>query len=334
MTYWKKIKKQVLFCVFLCFSYNFYFLCLLPEVKRGYLWYLDVLLAVCGLFYGGAGYLVHRRQQADKREYLKYDTVISQRFAEVENYDIAEHDVRVLNEQLEEQMEQNQDLQDYVAKWFHEVKAPLSASLLMARKIEDAKQRYLMQEQLERINVQLNCALLGCKVQGSLFDLQIKPVSLLECVKTSVHNNQFFLIRNHFEIEMDVEDVKVYTDKSWFVYILDQLLGNAVKYVMQTASLKLWSVRKGESVCLFVEDHGEGIRAEDIRRIFEKGYTGSSHHNGRYKSTGMGLYMTAKIAKRLGHEISVESEPMEFTRFAILARPSEGFAKAEPQVKL
>lgn len=323
MTYWKKIKKQVVFCGFLCLSYNLYFLFLLPEVKRGYLWYLDALLAACSLFYAGAGYFVYRKRQARKQEFLQYDTVISQDFAGMENYEIAEHDVQVLTEQLMRQQEQNQDLQDYITKWCHEVKAPLSASLLMIKKIGDGKLRYSLQEQLERIHTQLNFVLLGCKIQGSFFDIQVKPVSLLECVRTSVRNNQFFLIKNHFEIEMDVEDVKIYTDKSWFVYILDQLLGNAVKYAVQPASLKLWSVQQEESVCLFVEDHGEGIRAEDIRRIFEKGYTGSSHRNGQYKSTGMGLYMTAKIAERLGHGISVESEPMEYTRFAVYAKPAE-----------
>ena len=322
MTYWRKIRKQFLFCIFLCLAYNLYFLFLLPEAKREELWYLDLLVAVCALFYGGAGYVVYRRQQRKKEEFLQYETVIYQEFGGMENFDIAEHDVSVLTGQLTEQLEQNQDLQDYVAKWCHEVKAPLSASLLMIKKIEDAKLRYSLQEQLERINVQLNSALLGCKVQGSLFDIQIKSVRLSECVKTSVRNHQFFLIKNHFKMEIDVEDVKIYTDKSWFVYILDQLLSNAVKYAMEQACLKIWSVQEDASVCLFVEDHGEGIRAEDIRRIFDKGYTGSSHHNGRYKSTGMGLYMAAKIAERLGHEISVESEPMQYTRFAVWAKKS------------
>ena len=331
MTYWKKIRKQALFLGFLCLSYNLYFLFLLPEVNRSYLWYLDALLAVCCLFYGGAGYAVYRGRQARKQKLLQSDTVICGLLAELDgyesaghdSYEIAEHDVRVLTAQLEKQQEQNRDLQDYITKWCNEVKAPLSASLLMVQKIEDGGLRYSLQEQLERINMQLNSALLGCKVQGSLFDIQVKPVSLLECVRASVHNNQFFLIKNHFAIKIDVEDVKIYTDKGWFVYILDQLLSNAVKYAVQPASLKLWSVKEEESVCLFVEDHGEGIRAEDIRRIFEKGYTGSSHHNGRYQSTGMGLYMTAKIAERLLHGISVESEPMAYTRFAVRARLAE-----------
>ena len=68
---------------------------------------------------------------------------------------------------------------------------------------------------------------------------------------------------------------------------------------------------------LCVEDNGEGIKECDIRRIFEKGYTGSNYHNGRYKSTGMGLYMASVILERLGHEIRVESEYGRGTRFMI-----------------
>lgn len=109
----------------------------------------------------------------------------------------------------------------------------------------------------------------------------------------------------------------IYTDKNWFVYILDQLIGNAVKYSAEDPVLKIWSKRSETSLVLFVEDYGEGIQACDIRRIFEKGYTGSSHHNGKYKSTGMGLYMTARIVEKLGYRISAESEEGSYTRFRI-----------------
>ena len=71
---------------------------------------------------------------------------------------------------------------------------------------------------------------------------------------------------------------------------------------------------------LFIEDNGEGIRESDIRRVFEKGYTGSNYHNGKYKSTGMGLYMAEKIAGKMGHQISVESRYGEYTRFGITFR--------------
>ena len=114
-----------------------------------------------------------------------------------------------------------------------------------------------------------------------------------------------------------MEDVKVYTDKSWLVYVLDQLISNAIKYAAGRPVLKIWSTSKEREVLLCVEDHGEGIRQEDISRVFEKGFIGGSHHNGKYKSTGMGLYIAAKIIERLGHQISVESEPFKYTRFTV-----------------
>lgn len=132
---------------------------------------------------------------------------------------------------------------------------------------------------------------------------------------------QFFLIRNKFQIDLQTADVTVYTDEVWFVYILDHILSNAVKYAKPEGEHHVrFRVEKyyGEAflVRLYVEDNGEGIRESDIRRVFEKGYTGSGYHNGRYKSTGMGLYMAGK----LGHEISVESRCGEYTRFCIALR--------------
>lgn len=317
MNYLKKRKASILICLFLCISYNLYFAFLLPHANNAYLYYLDFLLAVCVLCYGAADYLQFQKFQRKKEQGLRTKTLLYQDFPNMENYDIAEHDVEVLQNQLREQFDDTCDLSDYIAKWCHEVKIPLAASLLMNERIEDTDLRYSMKEQLEKMNSCLKDILLGCKIQSSLFDIQMKSVSLLECVRTSIKNNQFFLIRSHFQIEIDVEDCFVYTDKNWLVYILDQLISNAIKYAMEDASLRIWSRKWEKGICLFVEDHGEGIAEQDIRWIFEKGYTGSNHHNGKYKSTGMGLYMTAKIIEKLGHTISVESKKGQYTRFRI-----------------
>ena len=62
-----------------------------------------------------------------------------------------------------------------------------------------------------------------------------------------------------------------------------------------------------------VEDTGIGIRAEDLPRIFERGFTG---YNGRMerKSTGIGLYLCRRIMDRLGHTVKVESEEGKGTK--------------------
>ncbi len=303
--------------LFLVVSYNLYYIFLLQVRNMQKLIYLDVLLAsVLLIFFGidAAGYYAAKKK---KEGLLQAQHVICHELHPGENLDIAEHDVGVLEEQLREQFDLNCDLQDYIAKWVHEIKIPLSACLLMNEQINDAAMRTSQKEQLERIRQQLNGALLGCKVQSSLFDLQICAVDLAECVRTAIHNNQFFLIQGRFEIQIQVEPVQIYTDKSWFVYVLDQLIQNSVKYASQNPVLMIKSQIEAGGIALLVEDNGEGILERDIRRIFDRGYTGGNHHNGKYKSTGMGLYMVSQILERLEHKILVESEYGVYTQFTI-----------------
>lgn len=313
-----KLWITLLFCFIV--GYHFYFIYLLRERNIQYLLYFDLLVGVGAFLAIGFDVFRYYKNKQHIKELLQTDFVISHTMRVGDNIDVAEHDVRVLEKQLREQFDLNCDLQDYIAKWCHEVKLPLSACILMNESIKDAALRRLQKEQLEVIRQQLNGALLGCKVQSKLFDLQVRMVDLAECVKTAIHNNQFFLIQKQFAIDLQIEPVQVYTDPSWFVYVLDQLIQNAMKYAKEAPVLKIWSSNQGERVALLIEDHGEGILESDIRRIFERGYTGQGHHNGKYKSTGMGLYMAAQILERLGHEITVESEYGAYTRFRISLR--------------
>ena len=323
MNYLKRRYTSILTAVLPCVAYNLYFLFLLPEVKVFYLLYLDFLIAVgMGLWFC-ADYSRDRLRQRKKQEFLERDSVIWKEFRDGEDADIMAHDAALLEEQLKEQFAMNCEQQDYFAGWCHEVKIPLTASLLLAEKMKESSLKQSMKEQLERINLQLRTAMLGAKLQSSLFDLKVGRTSLLQCVKNSVHNNQFFLIRSHFTLEIEIgegEEVFVYTDPSWLTYVLDQLLGNAVKYAGKQPKLKIYSRKREDALQLCVEDNGEGIKESDIRRIFEKGYTGSNRYNGKYKSTGMGLYMVSVILGKLGHEILVESEYQKGSRFTITFR--------------
>ena len=318
MTFFKKNGTWLLGCALLCLAYNLYFLFLLPQVNLAYLIYLDILIAVCLFMVIAGKYMRYRTAEREKQTLLAGEYMIWQDCKNMENMDIIRHDLSILEEKFCEQFEVNCELQDYIAKWCHEVKIPLAAAMLLVEKMEDTEEKRELQEQTERINLQLKSALLGCKLQSSLFDLQIGRVDLGECVRMSLRNNQFFLIRKHIRLEIQAGDVVVHTDKSWLVYVLDQLIDNAVKYCREEPVIKIWSRQTEAQVMLYVEDNGEGIADQDIRRIFEKGYTGNNYHNGRYKSTGMGLYMVSVILEKLGHEIQVESTYGQYTRFTVI----------------
>lgn len=296
------LKKKSYYAGFLliCTVYNIYFIFLLPNVKLHYLGYLDVLIAAgllaCFLF----GFYRFWREEREGRE------------------QDAERSRQMMEEELRKQFALNCDLQDYIAKWCHEAKLPLAAAMLVVEELENGREKESLREQLERMNRLLANALLGCKVQSSLFDLQIRPVGLAECVRASIHNNQFFLIRKHFELDIQTGEETVYTDKAWLTYVLDQLVSNAVKYAGESTRLAIKSEEIPGGGCrLIVEDRGAGIKEDEIRRVFDKGFTGSNYHNGQYRSTGMGLYMAKLITDKLGHGLAVESVYGEYTRFVI-----------------
>lgn len=357
MDYIRRMWRRMLPCGIVFAVFNLYFFFFIQNGTLGYLLYVDTLfLVLAGLWLAG-DYWRFRGEKKEKERLMGEGELICRVFSGFENQDIAEHDVRVMEEQADLRFRENCDLQDYVAKWCHELKIPLAAAFLMDEKIGDQELKAAIREQLERMNQQIHSMLLGCRLQSPLMDLQVKRVRIAECVRQSVGNYRFFLIQNGFEIMVEVGEIEVYTDPAWLVYILDQLMNNAIKYKKgrggdrsrteiksevetepyEDASEKwetdwketdrkertvprihIWAVQQKEEVQLFVEDNGEGIKDCDIRRIFEKGYTGSNYHNGQYKSTGMGLYMVAKIVDRLGHKIQVESEYGVYTRFAIL----------------
>lgn len=317
MRYLTKNIKYILLLLLIFLFFNLYFIFLIPNTNITYLYYLDFLLLVfISAFLGIDGY-IYTKQEKQKQELLNHNEVIYSYFNKLEDKDIIEHDIEILHQKLQQQYDINYDLQDYITKWTHEIKIPLAATLLMIEKIEDNKLKKMLKEQLEKINLQLKSALVGCKVQSQLYDLQIKKIDLLNCVQTSIKNNQFFLMKNQFDIGIHIHQIDVFSDFEWLVYVLDQLINNAIKYMTDNPRINIWATQDKNKTYLYIEDYGEGIKEMDIKRIFEKGYTGSNHHNGKYKSTGMGLYMVSMIIQKLGHSIDVESKYGYYTRFTI-----------------
>lgn len=327
MNYVRKKWRQALPAIIVAVVFNLYFFFFIQNGKWGHLVYMDVLLLVPGILITVYDYRSFQKDEKEKARLMGEKELICRILPCFENQDIARHDVEVLEEQADMRFKENCDLQDYVARWCHELKIPLSAAFLMAEKMEDGEMRMAVREQLEKMNQQIHSMLLGCRLQSPLFDLQVRRTELGECVKRSVGNNRFFLVQKGFALTVEVGEIKVYTDPAWLVYILDQLIGNGIKYKSSRPWLHIWASRKEEEVRLYVEDNGEGIKDSDLGRIFEKGFTGSNYHNGKYKSTGMGLYMVSKIADRLGHKIWVESEYGSYTRFTILFKENPYFLR-------
>jgi signal transduction histidine kinase len=96
------------------------------------------------------------------------------------------------------------------------------------------------------------------------------------------------------------------------MFAIGQILSNALKYTPKRGEIHIYDGEEN----LTIADNGIGIRAEDLPRVFERGFTG---YNGRkkQKATGIGLYLCRSVLMKLGHEITITSTPGEGTCVAL-----------------
>lgn len=211
----------------------------------------------------------------------------------------------------------NDEFKRYVETWIHEIKIPIACAKLILHNNRSESSRRL-KEQLGKIENDVEQVLYYIRSEVPQNDYSIGRHPLREIVETAVRENKDSLILNHFSVSVDIGDCMVFTDKKWMVFILGQIISNAVKYAREEERLLCFAGEKkdsGRSVLLTIEDGGIGIAPGDLPRIFEKSFTG---RNGRKTaSTGMGLYICRRLCEELGHRIIAESEEGEYTRIRI-----------------
>lgn len=231
------------------------------------------------------------------------------------NYIIDYKDKKLENE-TKECENQLKDMEEYISRWVHEIKLPLSAmKIILDRDSDDMISS--IENELEKMNFLVNSVMYGSRATASAEDIFIKEENLKDIVRTAVKSNSFFLIKNNISPKLGDLDFKVYTDKKWVTYVLGQLINNSIKYSKENGVIEFSAEDKGEFIELKIRDNGIGINEEDLERVFNKGFTGSNGRNSVYKSTGMGLYFSKKIIDKLNHSIEVESVKDKYTLFRI-----------------
>ena len=194
------------------------------------------------------------------------------------------------------------DMIDYYTMWVHQIKTPISAMKLLIQTSESEISSDLSSE-LFKIEQYVEMVLSYIRLGSNENDFVIKEYDLDNIVRQAIRKYAPLFIRKKINLDFQPTTYKVLTDEKWLVFVIEQLLSNAIKY---TNKGKI-SIYPLENKKLVIEDTGIGISQEDIPRIFDKGFTG---YNGRTdkKATGLGLYLCKNILDKLSHKISIESE--------------------------
>lgn len=203
---------------------------------------------------------------------------------------------------VDEHNSRYKELMEYYTIWAHQIKTPIAAMDLILQKEDTALTREL-REELRRIGQYVEMVLVVLRLDSESTDYVIQEYELDDLIKQAVRKYASQFIYKKIQLVYEPVQLRVVTDEKWLLFVLEQVLSNALKYT-RTGSIEITVKDQG---ILRIRDTGIGIAAEDLPRIFEKGYTG---YNGRSdkKASGIGLYLCRRILGKLGHTITAESE--------------------------
>ena len=210
------------------------------------------------------------------------------------------------------------DFKEYIEMWIHEVKLPLASLNLIVHNHKELSDKKIT-EQLKRLDDDIEQVLYYVRSENAEKDYLIKETELNKVISNVAMKNKDILLENNINFEVDVENKKVLTDSKWLEFIVNQIVSNSIKYIRNDVEhlIKITTEENNKNVILKIYDNGIGISKSDIPKVFDKTFTGN---NGRKieTSTGMGLYISKQLCKKLGHKITVDSKENEYTEVSIL----------------
>lgn len=224
-----------------------------------------------------------------------------------------------INKKLAEHHSKSIEDIEFVTMWVHEIKTPIAASkLIIENSLNDPSEKalYSIEDEIDKIEDFVQMTLFYSRAGDFAKDYIINSVSLNKIVKDCIKREYSSITNKNLNLHMDNLDFQIDTDEKWLGFIIKQILDNAIKYSLPGGEIKMYMEHIGNESTLIIEDAGAGIKEEDIRRVFDKNFTGG---NGRklYTSTGIGLYLSQKIARKLGHFITVTSDYGHGTKASI-----------------
>ena len=238
-------------------------------------------------------------------------------YEEQVTYEVLRECCREMHEHVNYYKNLQGEYREYIETWVHEIKTPI-ASLSLIAENSDSKNKRALEDELNKIEIYIEQVLYYSRSTDVSTDYIVKEFEIKNILQRVIRKNRRDFISKGFSIDIDNVFGKVITDSKWIEFIINQIIVNSIKYSnKESAKFKAYTKINEDNIILFLEDNGIGISDKDIKRVFDKGFTGE---NGRVygKSTGIGLYLCKKLCAKLGLGIEIESKINKGTKVKIV----------------
>jgi PAS domain S-box-containing protein len=214
----------------------------------------------------------------------------------------------------------------FLATMSHELRTPLNAIIGYQSLLKEGIDGSLNKTQLAHLNRIRASAdhLLGLidevltfsRVEAGKEVVQREDVSLRSIINEAITMITPLAESKGLALRAEGEEVRLLTDGSKVRQILLNLLSNAVKFT-DNGEILIRSRLDGEKVEVSVTDTGIGIAAENLERIFDPFWQVEQRSTRKVGGTGLGLSVSRTLARLVGGDIGVESEPGSGSTFTL-----------------
>ena len=272
-------------------------------------WFIILTTYLSVVYYVRKRYLnqlLDMTEQLEERYLIPEIMTIPRKADEQVFYQIMKMAEKSMLEKIGAIQNERKEYKEYIEQWIHEVKTPITAMKLLCENNRSSFAREMLAE-LENINQYTEQALYYARSEHTEKDYSVREIDLCDVVHRAIADNKYLLRQSNMTITINVIENRVYTDDKWVRFILNQIIGNAIKYRAEQPALHFSAIKTNDGIVLSVSDNGIGIPQSDLPRIFEKGFTGRNGRIGK-NSTGIGLYLCKRLCDKLGIGLAVHSE--------------------------
>lgn len=214
---------------------------------------------------------------------------------------------------------------DFVANVSHELKTPVGAISILAETLEGETEDDLVKRLAGRMVAESHRM---ARTIDDLLELSriemggevvMTPVDMGAVVDDAIDRASGLSSRRGVPVEKNIlkGDVTVRGDYFQLVSAIGNLVENAVKYSEENDTVTVSLIPLADSVDVEVSDHGIGIPAASLDRIFERFYRVDRSHSRATGGTGLGLSIVRRVVTNHGGEVNVSSREGEGSTFTV-----------------
>ena len=227
---------------------------------------------------------------------------------------LAEESARMKRQAEEAETTKN----DLITNVAHDLRTPLTSiigyiDLLNTRAdlTEEQKRKYLQiaSDKAGKLQQMINELFDFTKMSYSHMPLQLMRVDMVRLIEQAVDELYPVFEEHHLScrLETDVSSLQMECDPAQIARLLDNLLGNAIRYGAAGKLVEVITETTGESISIRVINYGSVIPKENMPYLFEKFYKADTSRTPESKGTGLGLAIAKTITEMHGGQIRAES---------------------------